>query len=152
VRAYRLVKAKYVATVLAGDGASFRYGARWNEPGDRAVYAAENRALAVVESLAHVPGLKGLPSHVMVELEIPGDAIERPADAPPATDAAAARAFGSRWFREARSVALVVPSVVVPEEMNVVINAGHPNAARVSVIAQVDYPLDNRLQALLGKT
>ncbi len=151
MRAYRLVKTRYVAAVLAGDGASFRHGARWNAPGDRAVYAAENRALAVIESLAHVPRLAGLPPHTMVQLEIPEELIERPIDAPAASDAAAAVAFGAKWFREQRSVAFVVPSVIVPEEANIIINAAHPDAGTVAVVAQIDYPLDDRLKMLLGR-
>jgi len=151
VRAYRLVKTRYVAAVLAGDGASFRHGARWNSAGDRAVYAAENRALAVIESLAHVPRLAGLPRHTMVQLEIPQELIERPSDAPPASDAAAALAFGSKWFREQGSVALVVASVIAPEEANIIINAAHPDAGKVAVVAQIDYPIDDRLKMLLGR-
>jgi len=148
VRAYRLVKTRYLAAVLAGDGASFRHGARWNAPGDRAVYAAENRALAVIESLAHVPRLAGLPPHTMVQLEIPQELIERPIDAPAASDAAA---FGAKWFRERRSVALVVPSAIVPEEANIIVNAAHPDAGKVALVAQIAYPLDDRLKMLLGR-
>jgi len=151
MRAYRLVKTRYVVAVVAGDGASFRHGARWNAPGDRAVYAAENRALAVIESLAHVPRLAGLPLHTMVQLEIPDELIERPIDAPAANDAAAAAAFGAKWFREQRSVALVVPSVIVPEDANIIINAAHLGAGKVALVAQVDYPLDDRLKVLLGR-
>lgn len=151
MRAYRLVKARYVDEVLSGLGASFRWGARWNYPGDRAVYAAENRALAVIETLAHVPRLAGLPPHVMCEIDVPDAFLERPRDAPPASDAAAA-AFGHAWFVEQRSVALVVPSVIVPDEANVVINAGHPEASRVQLVAAIDYPIDERLRTLLGKS
>jgi RES domain-containing protein len=152
VRAYRLVKTVYVDQVLAGRGASFRWAGRWNDAGQRAVYAAQNRALALLESLAHVPRLAGLPPHTLCELDIPENVIERPVDAPAATDAGAARAYGAKWFREARSAVLAVPGVIVPEEVNVVINAAHADAARVQLVARADYPVDDRLRALLGRS
>lgn len=153
MRVFRLVKAKYRDEVLTGMGASFRHGARWNEPGQRAIYAAENRALAVVETLAHVPRLRGLPPHVMCEIEVDDDTVERSIDAPAPTDAAAAVAYGSKWFRDARSVALVVPSIIVPEEKNAVLNAGHKDfATKVSLLSVVEYPIDDRLSSLLGRS
>jgi RES domain-containing protein len=148
-----LVKEKYKDQALTGMGASFLDGARWNEPGQRAVYSAENRALAVVESLAHVPRLTGLPPHLMCEVDVEDAVIEIPTDAPSPTDAAAAVAYGSTWFQEQRSVALAVPSIIVPEEKNVVLNAGHPDfTAKVKLVAAVAYPIDARLSSLLGKS
>lgn len=153
MRVFRLVKERYKDQVLAGMGASFYEGARWNEPGQRAVYASENRALAVVESLAYVPRLRGLPQHVMCEIEVDDVAIQAPGDAPSPNDAAAARAYGAQWFREMRSVALAVPSIIVPEEKNIVLNAGHPDFnGRVRVASLAPYPLDDRLASLLGKS
>jgi RES domain-containing protein len=151
VRAYRLVKHKHVAEVLRGVGASFRLGARWNLPGDRAVYAAENRALAIVETLAHVPLLAGLPAHVMCEIDIPDALVERPRNPPSPHDAEAAVLFGHSWFVEARSLALAVPSVVVPQEANIVINAAHSDAAYLTVIGKEPYAIDERLAALFAR-
>lgn len=151
MRAYRLVKAKYRREVLEGVGAAYRYGARWNARHDHAVYAADSRALAIIESLAHVPALTGLPPHVMCVIEIPEGLIERPSDAPDPADAAAAQAFGHRWFREQRSVALVVPSVIVPEESNVVMNGAHPEVGALEVVTVEEYPIDERLRELFGK-
>lgn len=152
MRVFRLVKAKYKEEVLSGMGASFHEGARWNEPGQRAVYCSENRALAVVETLAHVPRLVGLPPHVMCEIEVDDATVETLTEGPSPTDAAAAVAYGSRWFRESRSVALAVPSIIVPEERNVVLNAGHAQfMAAVRIVTTVDYPIDARLSSLMGR-
>lgn len=151
MRAFRLVKAKYKDEVLSGLGASFRLGARWNEPGQRAVYSAENRALAILESLAHVPRFKGLPPYVLCEIEIADAHLEQPSDAPDPVDAASALAYGSRWFREARSVALAVPSVVISQERNLVLNVAHADfTSAVRLIAAVDYAIDERISSLLG--
>ncbi|MEJ5978818.1 RES domain-containing protein [Novosphingobium sp. PS1R-30] len=41
-------------------------------------------------------------------------------------------AFGTEWVKSRRSLLLEVPSVIVPEERNLLINPVHPDAARVS--------------------
>lgn len=52
--------------------------------------------------------------------------------------------FGDRWIREARSLALEVQSVIVPDEKNVVINPLHPRFADAKTSPLIDYPLDSR--------
>lgn len=54
-------------------------------------------------------------------------------------------AFGSRWARERRSCALRVPSALVPEERNWVLNPLHPDMARIAAGAAVALELDPRL-------
>ena len=152
MKVFRLVQARFRDAVLSGQGASFRHGARWNRPGQRAVYTSENRALAVIETLAHMPSLSGLPSHVMCEIDVDDAAVENALEAPSPVAAPAAADYGSAWFRESRSVALAVPSIIVPEERNVVLNAAHPEfESRARLLATVDYPIDERLRNLFGR-
>ena len=47
---YRLVRAERASEALSGEGARL-YGGRWNPPGAAVVYAAESRALAVLETM-----------------------------------------------------------------------------------------------------
>lgn len=150
MRAYRLIKAKYRDQALTGFGASYRQGARWNVPGQRAIYTSESRALAIVESLAHVPRLPGLPPQVMLSLDIPDELVERPIDAPSAADVAAARMYGAKWFEERRSVALAVISIIAPPEVNLVLNADHADFERVQLVEVVEFDVDSRLAQLLG--
>jgi RES domain-containing protein len=57
-----------------------------------------------------------------------------------------ALAFGDRWIGEARSAALVVPSVPSrPIGRNVLINPAHPEAGRIAVSAPFPVPWDERL-------
>jgi hypothetical protein len=95
----------------------------------------------MLEVLVHARIGKIPKHHVWIEAEVPEDvAIERvdiehmPAgwDAP---DAQVARRFGDQWIEEARSAALVVPSVVARAECNAVVNPAHPDAARLVVSA-----------------
>ncbi|UEM07238.1 RES domain-containing protein (plasmid) [Skermanella rosea] len=55
------------------------------------------------------------------------------------------RRFGTAWLAEKRSAALLVPSVIIPVETNILINPGHPDAAGVSMIDATEFVFDDRL-------
>jgi RES domain-containing protein len=111
------------------------YGARWNSPGRRIIYAAETYAGALLEILVHASGSVP-PSQGYIEIEIPdGLAIEeiKPKDLPrwDSLSFEAARKFGDRWYDQRRTPVLFVPSVVAPVERNVLINPAHPDFGRI---------------------
>jgi RES domain-containing protein len=149
--AFRLVKARHAATALNGEGAR-RVGGRWNAPGVPMVYCAASLSLAVLELLAHV-GPENIPSDlVTIKVEIPDDAPVKhllPADLPgnwkQEEAKGALQALGAEWIKAGAELALIVPSVIVPSEVNVLINPSHPDAARVRVVARDPFSLDPRL-------
>src|SRR5882672_7520707 len=108
---------------MSGDGA-YRRGGRWNPPGIRVVYCADSRSLAVVEVLANVkrPSLLGDQAWGLIPVELPEELVEKPGRVPgswrdtPYTTAS--QSFGAEWVQAQRSVALCVPSVIVPGEFN----------------------------------
>jgi len=143
----------YEADDLRGKGAEIT-GGRWNEKGHAAVYAAENRALACLETLVHL-GAGGLPlNRYLVEISIP-DAVwtsaqrETPTSLPVGWDAApAGRAsigFGTAWLRSRSSVVLVTPSTIVPEEWCVLVNPAHPDSASITASKSRRWLYDTRL-------
>lgn len=144
----------YVADDLTGEGAR-RSGGRWNASGTAMVYAAESRALACLETVVHL-NAGGFPSNrYLVEVVIPDDvraAAETlgPADLPVGWDAAPAGAVsigaGTSWAASARSAVLIVPSVIVPEEHNVLINPAHPDARRITSRKLRKWLYDARLE------
>lgn len=130
---------EFAADDLSGGGAA-RYPGRWNEAGQRVVYCATTLSLAVLETAAHVQR-GGLPlNRFVVRVEVPEEVwkareVLRVQDLEPAWAAipagrASVRA-GSGWFKAGASALLLVPSVIVPEELNVLVNATHPDAARL---------------------
>lgn len=137
--AWRLCRAPFAD--LNGDGAR-RYGGRWNAPGRPIVYAASNAALAVLEVRVHLdltPDL--LPDdYVLLTIDLRDLAIEDVATLPdnPA-------AFGDAWLQERRTPVLQVPSLIVPESTNLLVNPVHPDAARASVVASRRFVFDRRL-------
>jgi len=139
VLAWRLCREPYAD--LRGDGARL-YGGRWNSPGQPLVYAAETAALAVLEIRVHLdlpPEL--LPDdYVLVTIDVGDLAVEDVAFLP-----ADQRAFGGTWIREQRTPLLRVPSVIVPENKNVLLNPGHPAARGARIVEKRRFEFDRRL-------
>ncbi|MEO8297600.1 MAG: RES family NAD+ phosphorylase [Burkholderiales bacterium] len=124
---------QYTADDLTGSGAALT-GARWNAPGEAVNYAATSIALAAWETRVHIGRTPALPlNRYLVRIDLPdtlwaaAERLTAPAvgwDAVP--PGRVSIDFGSRWLAEQRSAVLRVPSVVVPEEDNVLINPAHP--------------------------
>lgn len=103
------------------------------------LYAASSIALAALETLVHLPA-NGLPlNHYLVEVAILDETWEA-REILDVTDMGGWDAippgktsidFGDAWVGEQRSAVLVVPSVVVPEEHNILLNPTHPDMTRV---------------------
>ena len=153
----------YAAEDLSGAGAA-RYPGRWNRAGEAVLYCAPTRAIAVLEAAAHVDD-GGFPlNRFLVDIEVPGavwsEREEVPATGlPPTWDAIpaghASVDFGSNWLRSRRSPLLLVPSVIVPFDIErgewcALINPQHPLAARLTarVSRRFEY---NRLFRLRGR-
>ena len=147
---WRICAARWAATAFDGEGAR-RFGGRWSSKGVPVVYCSESRSLAMLEVLAHVeaPELLGRSAWVMVSARLPMERVEKPArfpenwrrfPAPPET-----RRFGDAWITAGRSVALRVPSAVVPGEFNYVLNPGHPRFAEVKAGRPEAFAFDSRL-------
>ncbi len=123
----------YKADDLSGAGAAKQPG-RWNEEGDAVVYASTTRALAVLETAAHIDDA-GLPlNRFLVRIDVPKAAwATRQSLDPAAIDPAwraipagrASSRLGHDWYTARKSALLLIPSVIVEEESNVLINPKH---------------------------
>ena len=143
----------YQADDLSGAGAKAT-GGRWNEAGVAVVYTSETRAMACLETVVHL-NAAGLPlNRYLVALTIPDDvwaSAQAPSGAklPVGWDAQpAGRAsinFGAEWIRSGASALLVVPSVIVPEELNVLINPAHGASADITAAKVRRWLYDPRL-------
>lgn len=115
------------------------------------IYAGGTIAIAALERFVHLAGVVPL-DLVLVRVALPaGHSAERPRRAalPKEWDRVpagpASMAFGTAWARERRSLALVVPSALVPEEDNVVLNPEHPEFASVAMALERDFSYDPRM-------
>lgn len=148
MRVWRLTRAAYASDPLSGRGAAIA-GNRWNSPGTRVAYAATSRALAALEMLVHVTRETVPPDLVFVPVDLP-DRLTREATGIPGDWAELpygpnARRFGDRWVAEGRSLGLLVPSVIVRSERNLLINPAHRAFGRVRVGAPEPFAFDRRL-------
>lgn len=154
VSAWRIVKARYAASAFDGEGAR-RSGGRWNSPGTSVVYASSTASLAMLEMLVHLGAPGALPGYVLIEcridpaLVLPLQRALLPKNWQAYPAPAEARAIGDRWVKQGRSVALQVPSVVVPHEHNFLINPAHSKFPSVKILPPTPFPFDARL--LRGK-
>ena len=142
---YRLVRRERAAEALSGEGAR-RYGGRWNPPGTAVVYAAESRALAVLETVVHL-SLEARAMHfVLITIELPAKAkVERHSAARPPRVLADSQDVGADWLDGSDALALAVPSVLVPQEKNYVLNVAHAQFAGVRVASTEQFSFDERL-------
>jgi RES domain-containing protein len=143
---------QYRADDLSGGGAA-KHPGRWNDTGEVVIYAAPTISMAVLETAAHIDDA-GLPlNRFLVELDVPDDvwaareAIDVTAlpliwSAVPAGQASVR--IGSEWLASLRSPILLVPSVIVPEELTALVNPRHPVCERITarVVRRFEY---NRL-------
>lgn len=149
MRCYRLCEERFRA--LDGAGAS-KHGGRWNRPGRAVVYAASSRALAILESLANVDREEAPGELLLLTLDLPDHApVDRLAQESlpkdwrtwPAPEAC--RSAGENWRAGGKSLALAVPSALVPGESNLLLNPEHAEFTMVRVVAERPFSFDPRL-------
>jgi RES domain-containing protein len=120
------------------------YGGRWNPPGAAVVYASASRALAVLEVFVHLTLEARSMRFVLCTIELPPRArLARHDGERPPRAFEASQEIGRRWLHGG-TLALVVPSVIVPDEANYVLNVSHAQFGRLAV-RQERFSFDDRL-------
>ncbi len=144
---------QWMADDLGGKGAALR-GARWNHAGEHVAYAATSISLAAWETRAHFGHGGALPwNRFLVRIDVPIDLWAAreilPTSLPVGWDAIpeglVSRALGSKWLSAARTALLAVPSVIVNEEDNVLINPAHADAKRIKAVKIRKFVYDHRV-------
>lgn len=144
----------YEAHDLSGKGAELS-GGRWNRKGSPVVYTASSLSLAALETAVHLAAGDLPLNRFVVRIEIPDDvwsarAIKDAASLPVGWTARpegkVSLDVGDAWLAGMTSALLVVPSVVVSEESNVLINPRHPDATKISAIKVRAWYFDERLK------
>ncbi len=148
--AWRIVETRYQNRAFSGDGARL-FGGRWNSKGQAVIYTAGSLALACIEMVVNLPSPKLLEAFVRIPVYFDADLVESlPPDQYPRNwqhrpISPETKAIGDRWVKQLRSLVLKVPSVVVPEEFNYLINPTHPDFAKIEIGRPVVYHFDPRL-------
>lgn len=153
MQVYRVARSTYIND-LSGNGARI-YGGRWNHKGTGVIYASESRSLVMVECLVHVP-LAIAPADLRIAIiEIPDRVIPKQIskrDLPsnwrdyPAPQELLE--IGTNWVLKNESLLLRVPSAVVENEFNILINPAHSDINMVKISRVDSFTFDRRLMRL----
>ncbi len=150
IQLFRISKSIHIND-LSGMGARL-YGGRWNFAGYPVVYCSGSRSLAALEFLVHTPMVlaptdlsiaeisikKNVKRKSFTEDQLPMNWRETPAPEQLAV-------LGSEWIKSQSSLLLDVPSVVVDQEINTLINPMHPDIEFVKIARIVSFSFDSRL-------
>lgn len=149
MRVWRLARQPYCMDRVGLGSRDF--GARWNAVGTPVLYCASSVSLAALEYLAHLADKYpkdvvlvaiDLPAHVRIETP-KIDALPEDWQSPmPSPDC---QSWGSTWCKNLSSLAIAVPSVIVPEERNIMLNTAHPAMAKVTLMPIRAFYFDIRL-------
>ena len=154
MKVYRVEREKYLKTTLSGIGASMTKGYRWNSLNTKLMYTAESRALATLEVSVHLDLNEDLPTdRYYIEIEIPDDITilevkieDLPKDWNYKPPTITTQTIGDDFVLENEAAILKVPSCIVPQEFNYLINPNHPKAKRIKVISETLMTFDSRFK------
>jgi len=148
---YRIVAPKWADDALSGEGAR-KFGGRWNSPGKALTYLGGSRALAALELLVHLPSpLSRAKPYRILEVKVPKRLVAfyplnllpegwRESPSPSVTTV-----IGNDWIDACGQLAMQVPSMLIPEETNLLINPNHPDFQEVICGEAKEFSFDKRL-------
>jgi RES domain-containing protein len=142
---------EYSAEDLSGKGAE-NTGGRWNRKGTPLLYTSRSRALACLETVVHFDAQELPLNRYLVEIRVPVAAWDQRAimTSPPPVGWDAeppglvSLDWGATWVAGNASLLAEVPSVIVPEESNVLVNPRHPDVASLSAAKLRKWTYDAR--------
>ena len=153
MRIWRICRERHAAHAFSGDGSRLTSG-RWNSEGVPLAYASEHLSLAAIELFVHVTQRDEPRDLVAIEAEFPVAAEvlqkqKREIAARLGTDwrleMPTTRAIGDAWFRERSSAVMLVPSVVIDVEWNVLLNPEHRDFSKLEVMQTRPFRFDERM-------
>jgi RES domain-containing protein len=151
VRVWRICRRAHAADPLGGRGGLYAPG-RWHQRGIRIVYTSATLSLAVLELLVRVDRDPLPLDLVQIEIDLPDDLpVERieagrlPRSWRRYPAPAALQRFGAAWIERGTTAVLRVPSAVIPDEDNFLLNSAHPAIERLKIAGRRAFVLDSRL-------
>ena len=150
MKIYRVTKKEFVKD-LSGEGARL-YGGRWNKKGRSMLYFSEHLSLCVLEMLTRIDFEFLSEDYAFIEVEIPEKliipstkvtSISKNWRADPPT--VATQDYGSKWLSLETNFALSVPSAVLPNERNILVNPNHKLISKLKITNSGKLDLDPRV-------
>ena len=153
-QAWRIVHQDYADTAFTGEGARIT-GGRWNSEGMSMVYTAGTLSLALLEMIVHLEVKETLKYFKAIQIAFDNSLVRSISInvlpltwniIPPST---LTKTIGDEWLRQSATPALCVPSAVVPNELNYLLNPHHPDFSKIKIGGQIDLPADARIHEKL---
>lgn len=145
---FRICLKKYTASLNASGNP-----ARWNSKGKFVIYSAQSRSLACLENLVHRKGLGLSVPFSIVTIHVPNStSIEEinipslPTDWHLFRNYHLCQSIGEKWINGGTSCVLKVPSSIINEESNYLINPLHPEFASIKLAGKKEFVFDERLK------
>jgi len=134
---------------LSGTGSKL-FGGRWNLPGHPAIYTAENISLAVLEILVNADKNNIPPSYFLLKLQVPDNMpfkliTHTSLKEKWYADFEYAQFIGSKFLESGKEAILKIPSAIVKEEHNFLLNPEHADFKKITLKESVPFDLDIRL-------
>ena len=136
---------------MTGEGARL-HGGRWNHKLTPCLYTSESRALALLEYTVNV-NIDDIPRALSFTIfEIPDADIAKikekdlPGDWKAVPAPASTKDFGTSLLTAADHLVLKIPSTVIPDEFNYLINPAHPGHKECRIISTADFVYDVRIK------
>jgi RES domain-containing protein len=147
---YRISKWQYLED-LSGAGARI-HGGRWNREGLAMLYTSSSLSLAVLEILVNHRRDLINKDFGFLALSIPDSFIEKSITVEELSSdwrrpyySEHTIEMGSKWLKNGSKACLVVPSAVLAQENNILINPLHSNANKIKIVSNDFILLDGRL-------
>lgn len=126
---------------------------RWNKAKEYVIYSGGSRSLSTLELVAHREHVKTKKTYKLMVLYFPDDPNlimeiqikDLPPDWRNRSAYSILQEIGSKWYILKSSLVLKVPSAIIPQEFNYIINTDHPLFSLVKHIDTEDFFWDNRL-------
>jgi len=136
------------------DGKGGLYGpGRWHRKGNLVIYASEHASLAAWEKMVHVASFANLPDNLLlVKIEIPDEVTSQSVPQSVLVDGwdsfpfcNETLNFGTTFLVKQEFLALRVPSAIIHEEFNLIVNPLHPDIKRCKVVSTISFMFDRRI-------
>ena len=147
---WRIVPADKAANAFDGEGARL-YGGRWNPVGIPMIYASEHQSLAALELRVHIDKTSLRNRYKCFAFHFDDDLMETlpitsiPKNWKQEPPPPSLQQCGANWIKSASSLILAVPSVIIPDERNFLINPKHPHFSKLKIDKPTGFRFDVRL-------
>jgi RES domain-containing protein len=148
---YRLCNEIY-SNDLSGTGAKM-FGGRWNSKGIPMLYSSEHISLATLEMIVHNHFKDFAVELALVKIALPTGIELQEIKAQKLKedwieDASYTRFMGNQFVQSGDQLAIKVPSVIITEEFNILINPLHKDFKKVKITAIKNFRTDKRLVSI----